>query len=321
MTTKEETMIAQAQPEQPHIEAAAPIVEMRHVNKHYRKKKALDDVSLTIGAGQIVGLIGPNGAGKSTLINCLLGQLAYDGEISVLGRKPTNKRHELMQRVSYISDVAILPRWIKVKNAIDYVEGVHPNFSRSRCERFLARTSIDLKSRVKALSKGMVVQLHLALIMAIDAELLILDEPTLGLDIVNRKAFYEQLINDYFDEQRTILICTHQVEEVEHLLSDVLFINQGSIALDSSMEDLQSQFAEIRIAPEQLERAQSFKPLQVKRIFSEHIGLFQGLDADTAQQLGDVRRPSIADIFVAMFGQQYEPISQKTPQAQQERAS
>lgn len=282
---------------------AVPIIAMHGVSKRYGKHLALDNVSLTVGLGQIVGLVGPNGAGKSTLINCLLGQLAYRGDIAVLGRNPRKNRHILMQRVSYIADVAILPRWMRVKHAVDYVEGVHPNFSRTRCETFLARTNILPNSKIKSLSKGMVVQLHLALIMAIDAELLILDEPTLGLDIVNRKAFYEQLINEYFDDNRTILICTHQIEEVEAFLSDLIFINQGNITLTSSMSEIQQQFSEIRIAPEQLDYANSLNPLQIKRIFNEHIGLFRGLDATTAQQLGEVRQPSVADVFVALFGQ------------------
>ncbi|WP_018624259.1 ABC transporter ATP-binding protein [Kangiella aquimarina] len=275
------------------------IIEAKGLNKQYGNFKALDNVSFELESGRILGLIGPNGAGKTTLLKSLLGLTPFEGELNIFGLDPHKQRDELMKRVCFIADVAVLPRWIKVSQAIDFVEGVHPRFSRELCEKYLEQTKIKRNSRVKSLSKGMVVQLHLALIMAIDADLLILDEPTLGLDILFRKSFYEQLLNDYFDDNRTIIITTHQVEEIEHILSDLIFIQDGKIVLDDSMDAIADSYFEVMVEKEFEEAALAMKPLNVREVFGQKVCLFSGIAKEQLQELGKVRKPSVADLFVA----------------------
>lgn len=271
----------------------------RNLSKHYGALAALDDVSFTIEPGRIVGLIGPNGAGKTTALKAILGLTAFDGDLSVLGLDPRTQRNQLMNEVCFIADVAILPRWLRVSQAIDFVEGVHPRFSRARCEAFLARTSVQMRQRVRELSKGMIVQLHLALVMAIDARVLVLDEPTLGLDILYRKQFYQSLLEDYFDEEKTILITTHQVEEVEHILTDLLFIRGGKAVLAASMDEVGGRFTELMVPPEKVELARELKPLDERTVFGKSIFLFDGVARAQLAELGDVRTPGVADLFVA----------------------
>jgi ABC-2 type transport system ATP-binding protein len=274
-------------------------IEARGLRKHYGKSVALDGIDLRVDEGRIVGLIGPNGAGKSTALHAILGLTPYNGELRVLGRNPWTDRDALMRDVCFIADVAVLPRWIKVSQALDYVAGVHPRFDRARAEALLARTSIRLDSKVKSLSKGMVVQLHLALVMAIDARLLILDEPTLGLDILYRKQFYDALLNEYFDGRRTILITTHQVEEVQHLLTDLIFIQHGRIVLDSSMDAIEQRYIEVMVRPEQTDAARTLHPLRERRSFGRSVMLFDNIPREQLQQLGEIRTPDIAELFVA----------------------
>jgi ABC-2 type transport system ATP-binding protein len=261
----------------------------------------LDDVDLTVNEGRILGLIGPNGAGKTTALNAILGLTSYEGELRVLGRDPWSSRDELMCDVSFIADVAVLPRWIRVTQLLDYVAGVHPKFDRTKAERFLERTTIKRTSKVRHLSKGMVAQLHLALVMAIDAKLLVLDEPTLGLDILFRKQFYDSLLNDYFDGSRTIVVTTHQVEEIQDVLTDLMFINHGRIVLECSMEEFESRYAEVMVHPDHVAGARSLKPLHERQVFGRSVMLFQNADRGQLAALGDVRTPSIADLFVAIM--------------------
>jgi ABC-2 type transport system ATP-binding protein len=279
-------------------------IEARGLRKAFGKKVALDSVDFRIEAGRIVGLIGPNGAGKTTALKAILGLTPYEGELKVLGRDPYRERDVLMRDVCFIADVAVLPGWIRVSQAVDYVAGVHPRFDRAKAEAFLARTSIDRASRVHKLSKGMVTQLHLALIMAIDARLLVLDEPTLGLDIVYRKQFYDSLLNDYYNEQRTILVTTHQVEEIQHVLTDLMFIDRGRIVLDCSMEQFESRYAEVMVAPDKVAAARALGPLHERQVFGRTILLFDQPNREQLAALGEVRTPSIADLFVAMMGGQ-----------------
>jgi ABC-2 type transport system ATP-binding protein len=264
---------------------------------------ALDGVDLTVEEGRILGLIGPNGAGKSTALNAILGLTAYQGELKVLGRDPWTERDRLMRDVCFIADVAVLPRWIRVSQALDYVAGVHPRFDRTKAEGFLAKTSIRRSSRVRELSKGMVTQLHLALVMAIDARLLVLDEPTLGLDILFRKQFYDSLLNDYFDRSRTIIVTTHQVEEIQHILTDVAFIDRGRIVLDCSMEDFERRYLEVMVSPEHAAAARALGPIQERQVFGRPIMLFDSVQRDRLVPLGEVHTPSIADLFVAVMGE------------------
>ena len=278
---------------------AAPIVRAKGLSKRYGTTVALDHVDLEIAAGRVVGLIGPNGAGKTTALKAILGLTEFDGELSVLGLDPRTHRTELMQQVCFIADVAVLPRWLRVGEAVDFVAGVHPRFSRERCEAFLARTKIKHTQRVRELSKGMIVQLHLALVMAIDAKLLVLDEPTLGLDIMYRKEFYETLLNDYFDHDKTILVTTHQVEEIERILTDLIFIRDGKIALDASMDAVGERYAEVLVAPDKAEAARALKPLSERQIFGKSIFLFDGIDHARLAALGELHKPSVADLFVA----------------------
>ena len=277
-------------------------IDARGLRKAYKTTKALDGVDLKVETGRIVGLIGLNGAGKTTAINAILGLTAFQGELQVLEHNPWTSRDALMRDVSFIADVAILPRWLRVSQTLDYVEGVHPRFDRAKAEGFLARTNIQRKSRVRELSKGMVTQLHLALIMAIDARLLVLDEPTLGLDLLYRKQFYDSLLNDYFDGDRTILISTHQVEEIQHILTDVIFLDQGRVVLDASMEDLEVRFLELVAAPDQAASARSLRPIHERQAFGRAHMLFDGVARERLASLGDVRTASLADIFVAIIG-------------------
>lgn len=275
------------------------IIEARGLSKNYGKTRALDGASFSIEEGRIVGLIGPNGAGKTTALKVILGLTNFEGELKVLGLDPYRQRNLLMHDVCFVADVAVLPRWLKVSNAVDFMAAIHPKFDRSRALDFLSRTDVSMAKKVGQLSKGMVTQLHLALIMAIDAKLLILDEPTLGLDILYRKDFYRALLSDYFDEKRTILVTTHQVEEIEHILTDLLFINKGRIVLDATMEAVAENFVEVAIHPDNRERAESLRPLYEHQVFGRSIFLYDGIAKDKLSELGDVRTPSVADLFVA----------------------
>ncbi|MEO7326630.1 MAG: ABC transporter ATP-binding protein [Dokdonella sp.] len=279
--------------------AMNPIVRARNLSKQYGATKALDAVNFEIEAGRIVGLIGPNGAGKTTALKAILGLTDFDGELSVLGFDPRTQRAQLMEQVCFIADVAVLPRWIRVSEAVEFVAGVHPRFSREKCNAFLAHTKIAPGMRVRELSKGMIVQLHLALVMAIDAKLLVLDEPTLGLDILYRKSFYESLLSDYFDESKTIIVTTHQVEEVEHILTDLMFIRDGKIVLDATMDQVAERYAEVMVNPDKADAARALKPLNERQIFGKSIFLFDGADRSQLSQLGELHKPSIADLFVA----------------------
>jgi ABC-2 type transport system ATP-binding protein len=279
-------------------------IEAHGLRKVFGKTIALDGIDLRVEEGRILGLIGPNGAGKTTALNAILGLTPYQGELKVLGRNPWTERNQLMCDICFVSDVAVLPRWIKVSQAIDYVAGVHPRFDRAKAEGFLARTSINRASRVRQLSKGMVAQLHLALVMAIDAKLLVLDEPTLGLDILYRKQFYDSLLNDYFDRSRTIILTTHQVEEIEHVLTDVMFIHRGRIVFNRSMEEVESRYFEVSVRPEQVAAARALKPIHEREVLGRSIMLFDHLDHPQLAALGEVRTAGIADLFVAIIGSQ-----------------
>jgi ABC-2 type transport system ATP-binding protein len=277
----------------------APVIRAAGLTKRYGRNFAVNQIDLEIPAGRIIGLIGPNGAGKTTLIKAILGLTTYDGKLDVLGLDPSSQRSRLMEDVCFIADVAVLPRWIKVHQLIDLTGKLHQRFNRETCMQYLAKTKISMDSRVKQLSKGMVAQLHLALVMSIDARLLVLDEPTLGLDILYRKEFYSNLLNNYFDEERTIIITTHQVEEVEHILTDLIFIDDGKIALHCSMEEVQQRYSEVMVKPDQAAAARALKPLHETQSFGRHIFLFDGADREQLAQLGELRTPSVADLFVA----------------------
>jgi len=275
------------------------IVRARNLSKRYGTTKALDAVSFDIEAGRIVGLIGPNGAGKTTALKAILGLTDYEGELSVLGFDPHTQRAQLMEQVCFIADVAVLPRWLRVREAIEFVAGVHPRFSREKCMAFLSHTKIGQGMRVRELSKGMTVQLHLALVMAIDARLLVLDEPTLGLDILYRKSFYESLLSDYFDEQKTIIVTTHQVEEIEHILTDLMFIQGGKVVLAATMDEVGERYAEVMVNPDKTDAARALKPLSERQIFGKSIFLFDGVERARLAGLGELHKPSVADLFVA----------------------
>jgi ABC-2 type transport system ATP-binding protein len=277
-------------------------IEARGLRKIFGTTVALDGINLRVEEGRILGLIGPNGAGKTTALNAILGLTSYEGQLTVLGRDPWNARDQLMRDVSFIADVAVLPRWIRVSQLLDYVAGVHPKFDRAKAESFLAKTTIKRTSKVRQLSKGMVAQLHLALVMAIDAKLLVLDEPTLGLDILYRKQFYDSLLNDYFDKSRTIVVTTHQVEEVQDVLTDLMFIDRGKIALECSMEEFESRYLEVMVNPENVAAARALKPIHERSVFGRSVMLFDGANRDQVAALGEARRPSIADLFVAVMG-------------------
>nr|WP_119718110.1 ABC transporter ATP-binding protein [Lysobacter tabacisoli] len=280
--------------------ATAPVVSARHLRKAYKNKVALDDTAFEIPAGRIIGLIGPNGAGKTTALKAMLGLIPFEGELKVLGLDPRTQRDELMRDVCFIADVAVLPRWIRVREAIDFVAGVHPRFDRARCERFIANTQLKPGMRVREMSKGMIVQLHLALVMAIDAKLLVLDEPTLGLDILYRKQFYQRLLEDYFDEQKTIVVTTHQVEEIEHILTDVMFIRDGNMVLDTDMESLGDRYTEVLVSVDRADAARALKPIDERQLpFGKTVMLFDGVPGDQLAALGETRTPGLADLFVA----------------------
>jgi ABC-2 type transport system ATP-binding protein len=281
---------------------AMACIEARGLRKAFGTTIALDGVDLRIEEGRILGLIGPNGAGKTTALNAILGLTPYQGELRVLGRDPWAERDRLMRDVCFIADVAVLPRWIRVSQLLDYVAGVHPRFDRIKAEGFLAKTTIGRDRKVRELSKGMVTQLHLALVMAIDARLLVLDEPTLGLDILYRKQFYDSLLNDYLDRSRTIILATHQVEEIQNVLTDVMFIDRGRIVFDRSMEEVEARYREVAVHPEQLVAARALKPIYERQGIGRSILLFDGVDRQRLAALGDVRTPSIADLFVAVMG-------------------
>jgi len=278
------------------------VIEACGLRKAFGTTVALDGIDLRVEEGRILGLIGPNGAGKTTALNAVLGLAPYQGELKVLGRDPWRERDMLMRDVCFIADVAVLPRWIRVSQALEYVAGVHPRFDRAKAEGFLAKTTIQRTSKVRELSKGMVAQLHLALVMAIDARLLVLDEPTLGLDILYRKQFYDSLLNDYFDRSRTIVVTTHQVEEVEHILTDLMFIDRGRIVLACSMEEVEARYMEVTVNPEQVTAARSLGPLHERQMLGRNILLFDRVDRRQLASLGDVRTPSVADLFVAVIG-------------------
>jgi ABC-2 type transport system ATP-binding protein len=280
------------------------VISARGLSKHYGKRVAVDSIDIEIAAGRIVGLIGPNGSGKTTTLKAALGLIQCEGELSVLGLDPRTQRDELMKDVCFIADVAILPRWLRVKDAIDFVAGVHPRFDRSKAERYIANTKLTPTMKVKEMSKGMIVQLHLALVMAIDAKLLVLDEPTLGLDIIYRKTFYQNLLEDYFDEHKTIVITTHQVEEVEHILTDLLFIRDGKIALAASMEEIGERYVEVMVGSDKVAAARALQPIDERAVFGKSVMLFDalragGLSRTQLAALGEVRNPSVADLFVA----------------------
>jgi ABC-2 type transport system ATP-binding protein len=274
-------------------------IEARGLRKVYGSTTALEGIDLRIKEGRILGLIGPNGAGKTTALDAILGLIPYEGQLTVLGRDPWNAREQLMCDVSFIADVSVLPRWIKVSQLLDYVAGVHPRFDRAKAEGFLGRTTIKRTSKVRELSKGMVAQLHLALVMAIDAKLLVLDEPTLGLDILYRKQFYDTLLNDYFDKTRTIVVTTHQVEEIQDVLTDLMFIDRGRIVLECSMEEFDARYLEVMVNPEHLAEARALKPMHERPVFGRSVLLFDGANREQLEAFGEVRRPSIADLFVA----------------------
>ncbi|HEV7485550.1 MAG TPA: ABC transporter ATP-binding protein [Thermoanaerobaculia bacterium] len=279
-------------------------IEARGLRKAFGATIALDGVDLHVEEGRILGIIGPNGAGKSTALHAILGLTPYEGELSVLGRDPWSERDQLMRDVSFIADVAVMPRGMRVSQALDYVDGVHPRFDRTKAEGFLAKTDIKHTSKVRELSKGMVTQLHLALVMAIDARLLVLDEPTLGLDILYRKQFYDSLLNDYFDRSRTIIVTTHQVDEIQDVLTDVMFINHGRVVMECGMEEFESRYVEVMVRPENLAAARAFQPMHERQVFGRSILLFDQANRDELANLGDIRTPGIADLFVAVMGKQ-----------------
>jgi ABC-2 type transport system ATP-binding protein len=297
-------------------------IEARGLRKVFGTTVALDGLDLRVEEGRILGLIGPNGAGKTTALNAILGLTTYEGELRVLGRDPWTERERLMCDVSFIADVAVLPRWIRVSQAIEYVAGVHPRFDRSKAESFLAKTSIKRTSKVRELSKGMVAQLHLALVMAIDARLLVLDEPTLGLDILYRKQFYDSLLNDYFDRTRTIVVTTHQVEEIKDVLTDLMFMDRGRIVLSCTMEEFESRYAEVMVHPERVAAARALKPMHERQVMGGSILLYDKTDRQQLAALGEVRTPSIADLFVAVMGNHANaPISNVSDRASQQQGA
>jgi ABC-2 type transport system ATP-binding protein len=281
-----------------------PCIEARGLRKSFGSTIALDGINLQVDEGRILGIIGPNGAGKTTALNAILGLIRYEGELRVLGRDPWKERDLLMRDVCFIADVAVLPRWIRVSQALDFIAGIHPRFDRAKAEGFLAKTNIGLDRKVKHLSKGMVAQLHLSLVMAIDARLLVLDEPTLGLDILFRKQFYDSLLNDYFDRTRTIVVTTHQVEELQYILTDLIFIDRGQVVLSCSMEEFEARYIEVTLNPEQVAPARALNPIYERQVFGRTILMFDRVERGRLLQLGEVRTPSIADLFVAVVGNQ-----------------
>ena len=279
---------------------SATILSARNLRKQYKRKTALDGASFEIPAGRIVGLIGPNGAGKTTALKAILGLIPFEGDLRVLGKDPRTQRDELMNDVCFIADVAVLPRWMKGKDAIAFVQGVHPRFDADKCRRFLQGTQLTPDLRVREMSKGMIVQLHLALVMAIDARLLVLDEPTLGLDILYRKQFYQRLLEDYFDEEKTILVTTHQVEEIEHILTNVMFIRDGKVVLDAPMDEVGERYTEVLVDASRIEEARALSPVDERALlFVKIVMLFDGIERARLSALGETRNPGLADLFVA----------------------
>ena len=285
------------------VASATNVVSARGLTKRYGKSVAVDNISFEIPTGRIIGLIGPNGSGKTTTLKAMLGLIPFEGELKVLGLDPRTQRDELMAQVSFIADVAVLPRWIRVCEAIDFVAGVHPKFDRIKAERYLTKTKLKPAMKVKEMSKGMIVQLHLALVMAIDAKLLVLDEPTLGLDILYRKQFYQNLLEDYFDEQKTIIVTTHQIEEIEHILSDLMFIRDGKITLSATMDEIGERFIEVMVPAEHADAARVLKPIDERQVFGKSVMLFDCANNEVTREqidaLGETRSPGIADLFVA----------------------
>jgi ABC-2 type transport system ATP-binding protein len=279
-------------------------IEARGLRKVFGTTVALDGVDLRVEEGRILGIVGPNGAGKSTALHAILGLIPYQGELKVLGRDPWTERDQLMSDVAFIADVAVLPRWIRVSEVLDYLGGVHPRFDRGKAEGFLAKTGIGRARKVRELSKGMVTQLHLALVMAVDARLLVLDEPTLGLDILFRKQFYDSLLNDYFDRSRTIVVTTHQIDEIQDVLTDFVFVDRGRIVLECSMEAFESRYLEVTVNPEHVGAARALRPIHERQVLGRSILLFDGADRQQLAALGDVRTPSIADLFVAVMSRE-----------------
>jgi len=275
------------------------VISARGLTKRYGKQVAVDNISFEIPAGRIIGLIGPNGSGKTTTLKAALGLIPFEGELKVLGMDPRTHRDELMEQVCFIADVAVLPRWIRVREVVDFVAGVHPKFDRGKAERYLANTKLKPSMKVKEMSKGMIVQLHLALVMAIDAKLLVLDEPTLGLDILYRKQFYQNLLEDYFDENKTIIVTTHQVEEIEHILSDLMFIREGRITLSASMDEISERFVEVMVPAENVAAAKALNPIDERQVFGKSVMLFDGVPRAQVAALGETRNVGIADLFVA----------------------
>jgi ABC-2 type transport system ATP-binding protein len=276
-------------------------VEAHGLRKAFGTTVALDGIDLRIETGRILGILGPNGAGKTTALDAILGLTPYEGQLRVLGRDPWNERNRLMREVSFMADVALLPRWLRVSQAVDYVAGVHPRFDRGKAEGFIARTTIRGTSRIRELSKGMITQLHLALVMAIDAKLLVLDEPTLGLDILYRKQFYDSLLNDYYDHNRTIVVTTHQIDEIQHVLTDLMFLDRGRIVLSCAMDEYEARYAEVTVRPDHLVAARELKPIHERELMGRRILLFDAVDRGRLAALGEVRTPSIADLFVAVL--------------------
>ena len=275
------------------------LIQAKGLSKTYGKHQALKSVDFSVERGRIVGLVGPNGAGKTTILKSILGLTSYEGDLKVLGLDPERQRHQIMQKVSFIADVAVLPRWLKVADAVEFVEQTHPNFKVDRAKHFLAKTDIPMQAKVKALSKGMVAQLHLALVMSIDAELLVLDEPTLGLDILYRKEFYHQLLAEFFDEGRSILVTTHQIEEIENLLTDLLFIRDGEIVLDATMDEVANQYIEVMVSKDDAAKAEALNPVMQREVFGRKVYLFEGVSREELEPLGELHSPSVADLFVA----------------------
>jgi len=275
------------------------VISARGLTKRYGNTVAVDNVSFEIPSGRIIGLIGPNGSGKTTTLKAALGLISFDGDLKVLGLDPRTHRDELMENVCFIADVAILPRWLRVKDAVDFVAGVHPKFDRAKAERYLSHTKLKPNMKVKEMSKGMIVQLHLALVMAIDAKLLVLDEPTLGLDILYRKQFYQNLLEDYFDENKTIIVTTHQVEEIEHILSDLMFIRDGKITLSATMDEVGERFVEVMVPAENVAAAKALNPIDERQVFGKSVMLFDGVPRAQIAALGETRNVGVADLFVA----------------------
>jgi ABC-2 type transport system ATP-binding protein len=275
------------------------VISARGLTKRYGSTVAVDNVSFEIPAGRIIGLIGPNGSGKTSTLKAALGLIPFEGELKVLGLDPRTQRDQLMEQVCFIADVAVLPRWIRVSEAVDFVAGIHPRFDRAKAEKYIAHTKLKPSMKVKEMSKGMIVQLHLALVMAIDAKLLVLDEPTLGLDILYRKQFYQNLLEDYFDEEKTIIVTTHQVEEIEHILSDLMFIREGRITLSATMDEVTERFVEVMVPAEKLEAAKALKPIDERQVFGKSVMLFDGVPRAQVAALGETRNVGIADLFVA----------------------